>query len=121
MAYAVLIVEDEATLGRNIAAYVQRNGYEAQVAGSAEEALRALDSFKPDAVLLDLRLPGMDGLAALGCFRATDPNLTVILMTGHGTMEAAVEAMKSGAYDFLTKPVSLSRLLLLLQKALGSP
>lgn len=119
MAYAILVVEDEATLARNIAAYLTRSGYDAQVAESGEEGLRVLDSFKPDAVLLDLRLPGMDGLAALERFRAADPNLTVILMTGHGTVETAVEAMKAGAYDFLTKPVSLSKLLLLLQKALG--
>jgi DNA-binding NtrC family response regulator len=119
VARAVLIVEDETTLASNIKAYLQRSGYEAEIAASAEEGLGLLDSFKPDAVLLDLRLPGMDGLAALGRFRAVDPSLTVILATGHGTVETAVEAMKAGAYDFLTKPVSLSKLLLLLEKALG--
>ncbi len=119
MAYAVLMVEDEATLARNVKTYLQRNGYEAETAPSAEEGLRLLDSFKPDAVLLDLRLPGIDGLAALARFRAADPKLTVIMLTGHGTVDTAVEAMKAGAYDFLTKPVSLSKLTLLLEKALG--
>jgi two-component system response regulator AtoC len=70
-------------------------------------------------VLLDLCLPGMDGLAALARFRAADPKLTVIMITGHGSVETAVEAMKAGAYDFLTKPVALSKLTLLLEKALG--
>ncbi|HEX9183264.1 MAG TPA: sigma-54 dependent transcriptional regulator [Burkholderiales bacterium] len=119
MARAVLIVEDEAILARNIATYLGRSGYEAQTAGSAEEGLAMLDSFKPDVVLLDLRLPGMDGLAALARFRAADAKLIVILLTGHGTVETAVEAIKAGAYDFLSKPVALSKLGLLLEKALG--
>ena len=116
---AVLVVEDEATLARNIKTYLQRNGYDAETAGSAEEGLAAFDRFKPDAVVLDLRLPGMDGLAALARLRASDPSLIVIMLTGHGSVETAVEAMKAGAYDFLTKPVSLSKLTLLLEKALG--
>ena len=119
MPSAILIVEDEATLARNIKVYLQRNAYEAETADSAEEGLARLDSFKPDAVLLDLRLPGMDGLTALARFRATDPKLSVIMITGHGTVETAVEAMKAGAYDFLTKPISLSKLKLLLEKTLG--
>ena len=119
MPYAVLIVEDEKTLARNITTYLQRNGFEAEAADSAEDGLARLDSFKPDAVLLDLRLPGMDGLAALARFRAADPNVSIIMITGHGSVEMAVEAMKAGAYDFLTKPVSLSKLRMLLEKALG--
>ena len=119
MPCAVLVVEDEATLARNIKTYLQRNGYDAETAGSAEEGLAAFDRFKPDAVVLDLRLPGMDGLAALARLRASDPSLIVIMLTGHGSVETAVEAMKAGAYDFLTKPVSLSKLTLLLEKALG--
>jgi len=119
MAHAVLIIEDEATLAANVKTYLLRSGYEAEVAGSAEEGLALLDSFRPDAVLLDMRLPGMDGLAALARLRQIDPKLIVILATGHGTVESAVEAMKTGAYDFLTKPVSLSKLRLVLEKALG--
>jgi len=119
MPCAVLVVEDEATLARNIKTYLQRNGYDAETAGSAEEGIAAFDRFKPDAVVLDLRLPGMDGLAALARLRASDPSLVVIMLTGHGSVETAVEAMKAGAYDFLTKPVSLSKLTLLLEKALG--
>ena len=119
MPCAVLVVEDEATLARNIKTYLQRNGYDAETAGSAEEGLAVFERFKPDAVVLDLRLPGMDGLAALARFRAAEASLIVIMLTGHGTVETAVEAMKAGAYDFLTKPVSLSKLILLLEKARG--
>ena len=116
---AILIVEDEATLARNIMLYLQRNGYDAEIAGSAEEGLAQLETFRPDAVLLDLRLPGMDGLTALGRFIKADPRLIVIVITGHGTVETAVEAMKAGAYDFLTKPPSLTKLRILLDKALS--
>ena len=115
---AILIVEDEPTLARNVKTYLQRSGYDAATADTAERGLDMLDSFKPDAVLLDLRLPGMDGLAALARFRAADPMLSIIMITAHGSVEAAVEAMKAGAYDFLTKPVALSKLTLVLEKAL---
>ena len=118
MPLGVLIVEDEAMLARNIKKYLLHSGYRAEIAGSAEEGLALLGSFMPDAVLLDLRLPGMDGLAALARLQALDPKLTVILTTGHGTPEIAVEARKAGAYDVLTKPVSLSTLRRLLEKAL---
>jgi len=119
MSLAILIIEDEATLAKNISLYLQRQGYETEVAGSAEEGLQQLDTFKPDAVLLDLRLPGMDGLTALKRMRAAESGLVVILMTAHGTVETAVDAMKAGAYDFLTKPIVLGKLKLLLDKALG--
>jgi len=119
MPYAVLIVEDEAKLAGNIKTYLKRSGYEAETAASAEDGLARLDDFKPDAVLLDLRLPGMDGLTALAKFRAADARLSIIMVTGHGTVDTAVDAMKAGAYDFLTKPVSLGKLKLLLDKALG--
>jgi DNA-binding NtrC family response regulator len=119
MAWGVLIVEDEAPLARNIKTYLMRSGYKAEIAGSAEEGFELLSSFRPDAVLLDLRLPGMDGLAALARFQALDPRLTLILTTGCGTMETTDEATRAGAYEVLTKPVSLSELRQLLEKALG--
>jgi len=118
MTHGVLIVEDEATLAKNIKTYLLRSGYKAEIAGSAEEAFVLLESFKPDAVLLDFRLPGMDGLTALTRFQALDPNLIVILTTGCGTDEIMVEAMKAGAYDVLSKPVSLGTLRQLLEEAL---
>jgi len=119
MARGVLIVEDEATLAKNIRTYLLRSGYRAEIAGSAEEGLALLESFRPDAVLLDLRLPGMDGLAALARFHALDPKVCVILTTGFGMADVALEARKAGAYEVLTKPASLSKLRLLLEQALG--
>ena len=115
MSTAVLVVEDEPALARNIVAFLSGSGFDARSAASAEEALRELESFRPEAVLLDINLPGMNGLKALGHMREADPRLKVVVMTGHATVEVAVDAMKAGAYDFVTKPVSLSRLKLLLE------
>jgi DNA-binding NtrC family response regulator len=108
MSPAVLVVEDEATLAKNICAYLQRSGFEAKTAADAQEAFALLESFKPEALILDFNLPGPDGLEVLRRVLQADRYLKVIMLTGHGSIELAVEAMKAGAYDFVTKPVSLS-------------
>ena len=119
MSHAVLVIEDEAVLAKNIHIYLERHGYEVRLAQSAEEGLALLDSVRPDAVVLDFNLPGMNGLEALGRIREFDPGIQVLMLTGHGNVEMAVDAMKAGAFDFLTKPVALSKLRLLLDKAMG--
>jgi two-component system, NtrC family, response regulator AtoC len=119
MGQAILIIEDEAVLARNIALYLERGGYETRVAESAEAGLALLDEFRPDAVVLDFNLPGLDGLAALARIQAFDAAVRVVMITGHGNVELAVQAMKAGASDFLTKPVALSKLKLVLEKAFG--
>ena len=119
MSHAVLVIEDETVLAKNILIYLQRNGYEVQLAQSAEEGLALLDTVHPDAVVLDFNLPGMNGLQALERIRAFDAGIHVLMLTGHGNVEMAVDAMKAGAFDFLTKPVALSKLRLLLDKAMG--
>ncbi len=119
MSSAVLIVEDEPVLAKNIATFLSGCGFEARVAASAEGAQRELESFRPDVILLDFNLPGMDGLEAIGLLRDPDPRVKVVMMTGHASVELAVEAMKAGAYDFITKPVSLSKLKMTLEKLTG--
>ena len=119
MTHAVLVIEDEDVLARNILIYLQRHDYEVSLAHSAEEGLALLDEVRPDAVVLDFNLPGLNGLEALARIRAFDPGIRVLMVTGHGSVEMAVEAMKAGAFDFLTKPVALSKLRLLLDKAIG--
>ena len=116
---AILIIEDEPILAKNIRAYLQRHGYEARVAESAEAGLTALDEFSPDAVLADYNLPGMDGLALLSELKRRDPRANVIMMTGHGSIQIAVDAMKRGAADFLGKPVALDELKLVLERVLS--
>ena len=119
MGYGVLIIEDEAILAKNIKLFLGRAGYDVKIAETAEDGLAQLEVFKPEVVLLDFNLPGMSGLECLGNLRAIDSTIKVVIITGHGNVELAVNAMKAGAYDFLTKPLSMSKLRLLLDKAIG--
>ncbi|MDI4631886.1 sigma-54-dependent Fis family transcriptional regulator [Pelomonas sp. V22] len=116
---AILIIDDEAVLARNIATYLQRLGWTTQIAGSAEEGLDLYPSFRPDIVLLDHNLPGQTGLDALVKLRAMDAEARVVLMTGNGGIELAVSAIKQGAADYLAKPLALSELRLLLERLLA--
>ncbi len=113
----VLIVDDERTLARAIKAFLAESGYEAEVASDAEQALRLLETMRPDVVFTDVRLPGMDGITLLRRIRDFDPAIPVIIMTAHGTIEGAVEAVKLGAFDYLKKPVDLEELKLLADRA----
>ena len=119
MAYGVLVIEDEATLARNIGTYLGRAGYEVRVAGDGGTGLEFFDSFKPDLVLLDLRLPDANGIEILRSMRKIDATLKVVIMTAHGAVQTAVEAMKAGAYDYVTKPVVLGDLKRLIERAIG--
>jgi two-component system, NtrC family, response regulator AtoC len=119
MSKAILVIEDESVLAKNIALYLERNGYEVRIAESAEDGVAQLDDFRPDAVVLDFNLPGLDGLQALARIQAFDAAVRVVMITGHGNVELAVEAMKAGASDFLSKPVVLSKLKLVLERAFG--
>ncbi|MFZ2649714.1 MAG: sigma-54 dependent transcriptional regulator [Burkholderiaceae bacterium] len=119
MAQLILVIEDEVVLAKNVAIYLERHGFEVRLAHSAEQGLATMAEVKPDAVVLDFNLPGLDGLAALAKIREIDAAVPVIMMTGHGNVEIAVEAMKQGAHDFLTKPVPLSKLRMVIERAFG--
>ncbi|MGY0194970.1 sigma-54-dependent transcriptional regulator [Leptothrix sp. BB-4] len=118
MRNAILLIEDEAILAKNIGLYLEHHDFEVRHAETAEEGLALMDRFKPDAVVLDFNLPGMDGLEGLRRLQEMAPALPVVMITGHGNVEMAVEAMKLGACEFLTKPVSLGKLKLVLDKAM---
>ena len=120
MSYAVLVIEDEELLGKNIRLYLERQGHDVRLASSAEAGLEMIEEFKPEAIVLDFNLPGMDGIEALARIRRKDPDAVVVMMTGHGNEQIAVEAMKGGAYDYLTKPVALGKLKLVLERALSA-
>ena len=113
----VLIVDDERTLARAVKAFLAEAGYEAEVAGDAERALELLETLRPDIVFADVRLPGMSGIDLLRRIREFDPAIPVIIMTAHGTIEGAVEAVKLGAFDYMKKPVDLEELKLLADRA----
>jgi two-component system, NtrC family, response regulator AtoC len=116
---AVLVIEDETTLANNIAAYLRRAGFDVAHAADAEQGLILVESFRPDVILLDYSLPGMDGLQALTRIRAIDGRVKVIMITGHGNVRLAVDAMKASAYDYLAKPVALAEVRALIDRALG--
>ncbi|TWH59431.1 two component Fis family sigma54 specific transcriptional regulator [Desulfitobacterium sp. LBE] len=114
----ILILDDEEALRAIIAQRLKRKGYEVLEAGTAGEGLTFLNDTLVDAVLLDIKLPDGDGLLLLPKIKQMQTDLQVIMLTGNGTIESAIEAMKLGAYDYLTKPCNLSELEITLQKAL---
>jgi DNA-binding NtrC family response regulator len=113
----VLVIDDEDTFRTVLAGELEESGYAAHGAATAEEALTRLKQKGADVVLLDIRLPGMDGLKALARIRALDAPPEVIMLTGHATVDRAVDAMKQGAFDFLTKPCPLEQVDAAIQKA----
>jgi len=119
MTHAILIIEDERVLAKNIKTYLERHGHAAVVVHSGEEGLARLDGALPDVVVLDFHLPGVDGLEVLARIRARSASVKVIMITGDATVKVAVQAMKLGAFDYLSKPVVLRELRLLVDRALG--
>jgi len=112
-----LLILDEDRAVREAASEVGHSlGFSTHVADSAEQAYRLLDSASIDAVLLELRFPGSGGLEALHTIKRQRPDAAVIVITGYATVQSAVQAMKSGAYDYVTKPFSLGELHLLLER-----
>ena len=112
----ILVVEDKANLRQMLCATLEGAGYEVQAVADGKAALRTLKEQRYLLVITDLRLPGADGMEVLKQARDSDPDVPVILMTGYGSVELAVEAMKRGAFDFLTKPVDMDHLLLLISR-----
>lgn len=112
----LLIVDDERSIREACREVAQSLGYTAHVADSAEHAYRCLEAQAFDAVVLDLRLPGAGGLDALRRIKERRPEAVVIVVTGYGTVQSAVQAMKNGAYDYVTKPFSVDELKLLLER-----
>jgi DNA-binding NtrC family response regulator len=112
----VVIVEDEKLKRMTLVSALNKTGFQAEGFESPHLALQHFEKHGADAVVTDIRLPGMDGLHVLERVRALDPRTAVIVMTAYGTVESAVEAMKLGAHDYILKPFSSDRLLLILNK-----
>jgi len=117
--FRVLLVDDEVDFLETLLKRLQKRHLDAVGAKSGEEALAALESASFDAVVLDVRMPGIDGVETLRRIKQQHPLLEVILLTGHANMEVAVEGMELGAFDYLMKPVDLDDLLYKLQDALA--
>ena len=115
----LLIVDDERAIREVCREVAQSLGFNTAVADSAEHAYRLLDTQNIDVVLLDLKLPGASGLEALHQIGERKPDAVVVVVTGYGTVQSAVQAMKNGAYDYVTKPFSMEELRLLLERVSG--
>ena len=113
----VLLVDDDPDFCEALSDRLRALGFHVSVADRGPEALRLCREEPPAIVLLDLVLPGMDGMAVLETIRREEPDVLVIVITGHGTIARAVEAMKKGAYDFVSKPVDPRHLEIVLGKA----
>jgi DNA-binding NtrC family response regulator len=109
MAISVLLVDDEATFRDLVERKLRREGFMVEACGDGAEAVRLIQQHRFDVVLLDLCLPGMDGIACLREIKARAPALEVVVLTGHASVESAIAAMKMGAYDFLEKPLRFAK------------
>ena len=115
---ALLIVDDEEGIRETLSGIFEDEGYIVTAVASGEEALGVLREQSPDLVLLDVWLSGIDGIQILQEIKKTSPNLPVVMISGHGNIELAVKATRMGAYEFLEKPLSLERVLLVARRAL---
>lgn len=120
MAYDILIVDDEADIRDLIAGILDDEGYKTRTAGDSDSALAAIKERRPSMVVLDIWLQGsrLDGLELLDAIKAQDPDLPVVIISGHGNIETAVSAIKRGAYDYIEKPFKADRLVLITERAL---
>lgn len=114
----VLIVDDEEGIRESLSGILEDEGYSIITAGTGEDALKILQDLTPDLIILDVWLPGMDGIQALREIKTLKKDMPVIMISGHGNIEVAVKATQLGAYDFLEKPLSLERVLLSSKRAL---
>jgi len=114
----ILIVDDEEGIRESLSGILEDDGYDVLTADSGEEAVKIVKETSPDLIFLDVWLTGMDGIKTLQEIKAMKPDVSVIMISGHGSIELAVKATQTGAYDFLEKPLSLERVLLVLKRAI---
>lgn len=114
----ILIVDDELVVRDSLGKWFTSEGYTARPVGGARDALEAIQQAEYEIALIDIKMPGMDGMELQARLHDADPDLTVIIMTGYSSVETAVQALKQGAYDYITKPVDPDELSHLVAKAL---
>jgi len=114
----VLVVDDEPSIRKVLAAQLRKDGHEVHTADDGDDAVSRLSEADVDVVITDLRMPGMDGMGLLRWIQDTQPNLPVVVLTAHGSIDTAVDALKRGAFDFLTKPFDQAELASVVNKAL---
>ncbi|AHC14342.1 sigma-54-dependent transcriptional regulator [Salinispira pacifica] len=120
MKFRILVVDDEKNIREGLGKSLELDGYETVLAEDGTSALNIMEEDEIDLVITDLKMPGMSGDELLRRVVSDWPSVSVIILTGHGTIETAVQSMRNGAFDFLTKPVNLERLSMLVKRALSS-
>lgn len=113
----ILIIDDERAIRSTLSEILQHEGYKADIAENGEDGLKKFSSENFDVVLCDIKMPKMDGIEFLEKAKAINPDVPIIMISGHGNIETAVEAVKKGAYDFISKPPDLNRMLITIRNA----
>jgi len=114
----IFVIDDEQESCEFISHYLQRHGFETDFALNGEEGLEKIRFIRPDLVLCDIFLPGLNGMEILKMIKEYNPDISVIMLTGYGSMETVLECLKLGAYDYLAKPIDLEKLLMVIKEAL---
>jgi two-component system, NtrC family, nitrogen regulation response regulator NtrX len=114
----ILIIDDEKAIRKTLSEILSYEGYKIDEAGDGEEGLRKFREKEYDVILCDIKMPKMDGIEFLEKAKEANPDLPIIMISGHGTIETAVEAVKKGAYDYISKPPDLNRLLITIRNAM---
>ncbi|MQL51329.1 response regulator [Desulfofundulus thermobenzoicus] len=120
MAKLVLVVDDEASVREALTDVLETAGYRVETAAGGREGLEKIEKLSPDAVLMDIRMPGMDGIQVLEQARQKNQQVPIILITAYGSTETTIRAMKLGAFDYITKPFKLDELLAIVEKAVST-
>lgn len=113
----VLLVDDETEFALALAERLRLRSYDARAVFHVEDAIAAVQSASPDVVLLDFRMPGMDGIEVLKIIKKIDPTIEVIMLTGHGDVRSVEEAIRNGAYEYIMKPLDLGELIMKINNA----
>jgi len=111
----ILLVDDEVVFTNNISKLLSRRGYQVKAVNSGDEALRVLMDNSFDVMVLDLKMPGIDGIATIREMKKLGLPTEVLILTGHGSIDMALEAIKLGAYDYLTKPCQIAELVSMIE------
>src|SRR5580765_2384081 len=116
----ILVVDDDQSIATAFEHFLRFEGHQYRIASNAEDAVRLIGERQPTLIMMDIRMPGIDGLQALRDIRRRFPSVYVVMMTGYGTSQTSIDAIREGAYDYLTKPLDLDELREVIRKALAT-